>query len=376
MIYQGAARSHGIELIAARWHDFRRWWLTGLRETIPQTWLTWIHGENIPQLVIRLDGDVVIGSLITIDATRELRTSQRDFELSHLEDWLKEFRLDIDQVSVGAVVNPELFFVRNLTLPAAAVTALPRILEQDLLRRTPFQLVDIWHGATEASRDPGDVLTMRHWIVRKDRAETALKVMGLRTDDVDFLAVNDPTGNYIPVIRYRETMHEDPTWAKRAIKLLSVTALSAMLLTLAAFECIQQSIATETETSLAAAQELVRANGGRGDFDKRALLFAMKSDASVLAIWEELSKILPDHTFLTESQISGGRITITGFSADAARLIRLIDQSVLFTGAILSTGITPNAAEQKDHFTITFRTRNALTLPSFDQSMNNQAEPR
>jgi general secretion pathway protein L len=368
MAIEWAAPPHGIEMLAARWQGFCRWWLSGLRATLPQGWLTWIRGESIPRLMIRRDRDLVICSVIAADTPKEMRTSLHGFGLSSLNAWLADCNLTPDKISVGVAIDRELFFVRSLSLPAAAATALPKILEQDLLRRTPFQLADIWHGATKTGGDVGEVLTMQHWILRKDRAAQALTELGLRADDVDFLASNDADGNYVPVIWYREAMHEDPAWARRAIRLMGLATFGTVLLANLAYECTQFSIATSVATSLAEAKELAQAGGGRGNFNQKAMLFVKKSDVSILEIWNELSKILPDHTFLTESKITDGSIAISGFSADAARLVRLIDQSPLFTGAILVAGITPDATEHKDRFSITFKVRNARIMPSAGRS--------
>ena len=83
----------------------------------------------------------------------------------------------------------------------------------------------------------------------------------------------------------------------------------------------------------------------------------MKADVGILEIWDELSRVLPDNTFLTETRIADGKVTVSGFSADAARLVRVIDQSPLFSGATLATAITPDATEHKDRFSITFKVR-------------------
>ena len=69
--------------------------------------------------------------------------------------------------------------------------------------------------------------------------------------------------------------------------------------------------------------------------------------------------MLPDHTYLSELRVADGSVSATGFSGDAAQLIRLLDQSALFTGAHLTGAITPDKAEHKDHFSLAFRIRGA-----------------
>ena len=107
-----------------------------------------------------------------------------------------------------------------------------------------------------------------------------------------------------------------------------------------------------------------RSNTGTLGIDPAGRLLAMKADVSVLEIWDELSRILPDHTFVTESRIADGKVMLSGFSADAARLVRIIDQSPLFSGAALTAAITPDANEHKDRFGISFKVSGARPAKS------------
>jgi general secretion pathway protein L len=50
--------------------------------------------------------------------------------------------------------------------------------------------------------------------------------------------------------------------------------------------------------------------------------------------------------------------------------VRLIDQSKIFTGAVLTSAITPDAVEHKDRFSIGFNVRGRLAKPLQDQGAN------
>jgi len=84
---------------------------------------------------------------------------------------------------------------------------------------------------------------------------------------------------------------------------------------------------------------------------------ALKAVPGSLAAWDELSRVIPDHTFLTEVRVAGGAITLSGVSSDAARLVRILDGSRLFTGATLVGPITPDANEQRDRFRMSLKLR-------------------
>ena len=133
--------------------------------------------------------------------------------------------------------------------------------------------------------------------------------------------------------------------------------LEFILKTLGEAETSDDMLAAALETALVEARQ--SAQSGRDGLDPAARLFAMKAEAGILAVWDELSRILPDHTFLTETRIADGTVTVSGFSADAARLVRIIDQSPLFSGATLTSAITPDANERKDRFSIAFKLRGA-----------------
>jgi general secretion pathway protein L len=360
------ARSDGFHLLAVRWRDFTRWWLSELRATIPSGWLNWVDSEAVPRLLIWRDFDLVVCRLGLISGPVEMRLPLHHFGAAALNAWLAEHGFKRDQVMAGAVVERDLFFLRDLSVPKAALGALQKILDQEVLRRTPFQLSDIWHAATRSTGGATDIPAMCHWIIRKDRAEAALAEFGLEVSEIDILATRDPNGEFVPVIHFRAIGHEDPPWARRAVRLLAAAGLAAAIFGLAVFEICQASVASGIEASLMEAREGVQ--GDQGGFNQTARLFALKADAGVLEIWDELSRVLPDHTFLTEARIADGRVALSGFSADAAHLVRIIDQSPLFSGATLDAAITPDATEHRDRFSISFKVRAGRTVPTLGRT--------
>jgi general secretion pathway protein L len=354
------ARAGGLHVLNAWGKGFAQWWLSGLRDAVPARWREWAEREATPQVALWRDGDCVTCRLTSAKVPAEIRIPLPLFNAAALEQWLIEQGVSREQTAVAPVISRELFFLRELSVPKAAFGALPKILDQDILRRTPFQLSDIWHGATadQESHDVSDgVVPMCHWIIRRDRAEAALSELGLASPEIDCLAVADAGGEAASVITFRAASDDDPAWALRAVRLLALAALGAVLLGLIVFEWRQASVAAALETAVVEAR--LSAQSGRDGLDPAARLFAMKGETGILAVWDELSRILPEHTFLTETRIADGTVTVSGFSADAARLVRIIDQSALFSSATLSSAITPDANERKDRFSIVFKLRGA-----------------
>lgn len=350
----------GLQALAVRWKEFSRWWSSELRQVLPSRWVGWADENAVPRLLISRDRDVVICKLTSVDGPVEARFPLHRFDQAVLNAWLADNALRRDQVMVGPVLARDLFFLRDLYVPKVALPALAQILEQEVSRRTPFQLSDIWQAAIPAADGTGEIVSLCHWIVRRDRAEAALTELGLTAGDVDFLAAADANGEVVPVIAFHVISQENPPWAARAIKLLAAGAVVAVLLGLVVLEWCQVGVATGIEASLVEVRQ--GAQGDRGGSNQAARLFALKADMGILEIWDELSRILPDNTFLTETRFADGQVTISGFSADAAHLVRIIDRSPMFFGSALAAAITPDSVEQKDRFRISFKVRGGRSL--------------
>ena len=90
-----------------------------------------------------------------------------------------------------------------------------------------------------------------------------------------------------------------------------------------------------------------------GARDPDVMIHKRKIDAPlVVLVMEQLARILPDDTFLREISFGEGKIEIAGTSADATRLIGLLERSPTFTRATFSAPTTHSANEPGDQFHI------------------------
>jgi general secretion pathway protein L len=101
---------------------------------------------------------------------------------------------------------------------------------------------------------------------------------------------------------------------------------------------------------------------------KQALLLRIqlrKRDAAgLLDIWQEATRLLPSHSWLTELRLSEAagdreqRVAMSGFSAAAASLVGLIDASPRFADASLTSPIAPDSVEERERFSLQAKVRN------------------
>src|SRR5262249_15578970 len=76
-----------------------------------------------------------------------------------------------------------------------------------------------------------------------------------------------------------------------------------------------------------------------------------RESAIAVLVLEQLSKVLPSDTYLTDLTLDAGQLKITGLSAHAADLIPLLEGSGYFKNASFYAPTT-RQAEGTDHFSI------------------------
>ncbi len=247
-----------------------------------------------------------------------------------------------------------------VALPAAAEANLPELLGFEIERRTPFH--------------PDDVL-WRHDVLRRDAATRRLLVdlvlvprriaepllaeikrLGLacgRIETADGIALPLRTGR---------TLGRRARMVVMALALLA-TGLTAgsLLLPLSRqaqlatrLEARVVAVGAVAETVVALRDELQHATR------EETRLFRLKERRPpAVVVIDALSRLLPDDTWLLQLQLNDGEVALSGFSAAAAQLVPLIEDSPMFRDAAFRSPVTQDSRSGAERFHISARLQEA-----------------
>ena len=269
-------------------------------------------------------------------------------------------------VPLGLRLERSACFERRLEVPAAARADFSRILELDLERATPFKHREVYTAFCEdmsATASKGKTV-LRQFIVKRpliDAPRQKLETLGLQVafadcwDDnglkplpLDFLASPHHAGAAEPPPRLL---------AKLLVFCLLALAASAAWLSIQRGNSALAELETKVTEAKTRAQSLRKTVGNaEAAFKGAAALQNLKSGVIPAAeILEELSRRLPDTTYISDFRIERGKISITGFAQSAAALVPLVEQSALFEAATSPAPVLFDPYTGKEQFRIEAR---------------------
>jgi general secretion pathway protein L len=358
-----AALRLGISTGFDRFRAFGRWWLKEFLALFPERVADWLIEGGSMILVLAPEEDAVTLQLLSDRrrAIASVRVDRAEYSPDSIDAFLRSQRLRRSDVSLGITLTPSSIFSRSFALPLETRRSLDAIVVQDLLAKTPFQLDGIVHA--HVARRTADRFLVWQWVVRRKHVAEALEALGLEPSEVAFLGSSGARADDgpVPMITLQQAAANQNRWVRRVSLTLAATALALAIAAMGTkFQHQQQlldNLAAEVTGTREKAKGVVAAISKLEKEQARLQrLRANRSEPGLLDIWEEATRMLPSHTWLSELRLSetpdGRHVVMTGFSAAAASLVGLLDRSPLFGEASLAGSISIDQAEKKERFII------------------------
>lgn len=338
--------------------EFLLWWFGQLAELVPRRWRG--SKDAIGDALVIVPTGPPLGSIDTVDIN--LRRGGREAPLGRFA--ISGDALDrvprLAGIPTVLQLDSSEVLGKTLTLPLAAERQLEQVLEFEMDRETPFRAEELFWTYRVARRDrqTGHLL-VRLLLLPRAKLEslfTALADIGLKPAWAEIVAGADQ-GSRVPLADHQGGPHglvgRWPVWSAAAVCLL--LAVGAVLVPFARqamdFSNIEPRITADRESTAEAEklrQEIDQLSGSIG------LIESERAKAGrPVAVLAALTRLLPDDTYLTEFIQQQRKVTLSGRSAAASRLIGVLAGDDLLRNPAFTAPVTRIEATRSEVFTIT-----------------------
>jgi general secretion pathway protein L len=320
---------------------FFRWWIEELRQAMPVAWKRKLQ-QALRRVTFMLDGTSLV---VGVDDNRSLRTLEV-FSVSEDATLQKEqvenlvLRNDLQVAPRFLLLKPDAVLNRELKLPSAAIPNMTQVLSFEMDRQTPFRAADVYFDwrIQERSDDSGQIRLEMFVTPRPevDQAVSALSTRGLQLAGVDVQDGEQTLGvNLLPVERRvrRRNPKTRLNLALGAFSLVLLALVMAQSLYLRAHQvtALEDAIAgvqSEARAVMQIKEQIIETGEAAGFLAKSRS--AMPLAIEVLA---DVTRILPDNTYLDRLVITNLNVQMQGKSQNAQQLIELVNASPLLKDA-------------------------------------------
>ncbi|MEJ2385213.1 MAG: PilN domain-containing protein [Xanthomonadales bacterium] len=315
--------------------QFFAWWIEELRLALPEPWQRKLqHAMRRVALQYR-DGALVLladenrrlTDLDDLPASLDTRVQRQQ-----AEDLLE--RNDLDEAPCFLLLDSERFLVREVSLPMAAETNLRQVLTFEMDRQTPFRASAVYFDWKVLERGAaGGQLRLQLFVIPRGEVDAAVREIearGFRLSGIDVREGDSSLGlNLLPP----EQRHKVINRKARANLALAgvVVVLLGLAMTMSLYLRAHQ--VAELEDAIAGvrgeANQVARIRSQIENATEAAGFLAMRRAESPLAVelLADITRILPDDTYLTRLVIGKTNVQLQGQSENAQQLIELVNDS-------------------------------------------------
>ena len=349
-----------------------RWWTTELAQLVPEALSPQGRVARLPLLTF--EGDVLV--LVPPPGTAAPEGSSVDLAALDTARARAAVRALVERASemrgrARLALRHEDALVRRVTMPLATEENLGQVLAFEMDRLTPFRAEDVYYDQRILSRDSNaGTLCALLAVARREVVDARierLRALGVSVQGVSLREEPAHPGAPIDLLP-AEQRGERESRAERFLR-RGLAAAVAILIVAVLFLPIWQKRETaialgpvvakakqDAEGTDALAKDLERQVG-----DYNFLLAKKHGQYPALAYVEEISRLLPDNTWVAELQIKNTgktrEIQIQGETNSSSKLIETMEQSTLMQNAMTRGTVTRGSVPGTERFMISLEAR-------------------
>jgi general secretion pathway protein L len=341
--------------LLGRLRSFWRWWSGELFQLLPEN-LQKAIAQRQQKLYVEVDNDKLLLSLGNHAAQREVLRLALDAAGAEDADIPREAQQTI------LLLPDDKVLAKRIALPAAAEENLREVLGFEMDLHTPFEASEVYYDYTVVGRDSArQQVTVDLVYAPRDAVDEFVdgaSNVGMKTDLVTCRRRDN--NNLQPVNLLPQERRRAKRFDVRSLNLALTALLATLLVAAITIPIVRKNhVIAEVEAQVeAAAAEARQGAELRQDLEKMAaasqfLVDKKASDVMIVELVDEISRILPDHTWIARLDLSGTELQIQGQSSASSSLIRIIESSPWFENARFSSPVVQITGTDNDRFHIT-----------------------
>ena len=335
--------------------DFLAWWKESLLSWVPLRWRV-IFGLARNRLFLSQAGDHLQLQVQEVDGLHDVALLPMPLEALQLESVLGNRAGKLPRwllLPAGSALQ------RRLLLPAAAADRLRDVVRFEIDRQTPFTADHVCFDAHVVGRRGDGQLEVELVALPRASFDAALTRLGGLSGSLVGVDASDAAGkplgvNLMPLEQRRRAHDPLSTWKWVLAGVAVVALFAASWQVLDNRRTVADAFTAQVEARAAQArgiamqrQQLVDIVEGTAFLDQ-----ARAERATSIEVLDELSRRLPDSTYLEKVGIEGDRLTLIGYSPEASALVGRLEGSKLWRAPALSGAVQPDPRTRLDRFTL------------------------
>jgi general secretion pathway protein L len=341
--------------------SFWRWWSGELVALVPPAMRTALAGWSRRPVLIIEDARAALG-YETGGGCEMIGPIDRSIdEPTQASTLLSPGKVRTDRpIAIHMRLAPALALHLPMSLPLAAQANLGQVVEFEFERFSPFKRDAVYFTHRIASRDVENArLQVELTVVQRDIIDDLRRragCNGLRITGIDIggqplpLPVEATNGDHQPVRQRFMSLATHALFGLAGLLAVGVVVVPYFRNNALISELTEEVAQAKREADASAKlQDAIDAE----NHDQSFVIDRKQGSPTVTELMASLTHILPDDVSLTELEIDGDSVQLSGMAGSATAVLGLLDQSPMVTNAAFRSSVTQDAQLGKERFDIT-----------------------
>jgi general secretion pathway protein L len=255
---------------------------------------------------------------------------------------------------VDILMRPDQVLFRAIDFPKQATDFLDGMIRAQIDRLTPWPASEVEFGTTPPVPIAGERIAMTVAATSKQKIQPLLRIAADCGAASVAGLVDEPEAAADPIKLFDRALTGGAIDFARMLRLALVGAAFAAAASLAISAYVGSWLDAEQQElqhRISQRRAALRMSEPGGSADTLLAQRKQTSPSSVVVL-EEISRVLPDTTYVTELRVEGDKMQVIGLTQDAPSLIRLLEQSPQFARATFFAPTTRSQSDPGERFHI------------------------